>query len=131
MAYNHLTIQGNLTKDIELRQVSAGGEQIPVCTVRVAVNRKKKDSGVDYFDVELWRKEAENAAKYLAKGSSVIAEGEINLDTFKGKEGNDIPKLVLRNAHVTYLSSKGTNGQGSNGVEIPPSLGQAPDPFAD
>ena len=65
---NRVVITGNLTRDPELRSTPSGTS---VCSLRVAVNSRRKDERgqwVDkpnYFDVTVWGAQGENCAQYL------------------------------------------------------------------
>ena len=72
---NRVILVGNLTKDPELRATASG---ISVCTFTVAVNRRvSRDAqaqgarDADFFNIVVWRNQADNCAKYLAKGRKV------------------------------------------------------------
>jgi single-strand DNA-binding protein len=74
MSFNKVIIVGNLGKDPELRYTPDGNA---VCSFSLATNEKRKDKSgqfqdvTTWFKVTLWRKQAENASKYLTKGSPV------------------------------------------------------------
>ncbi|MFN9941099.1 MAG: single-stranded DNA-binding protein, partial [bacterium] len=75
---------GNLTRDIELRAVGGGGQQ--VARIGLALNRNyttqsgEKREEVTFVDFEAWGKTAEIMAKYLTKGRPVLIEGRLKLD---------------------------------------------------
>src|SRR3954465_11358043 len=75
---NRVIITGNLTRDPELRNTPSGTS---VCSLRVAVNTRRKDSSgewVDkpnFFDVTVWGGQGENCATYLQKGRPVAVDG--------------------------------------------------------
>lgn len=80
---------GRLTRDPELSRFESKGETVAVCKFTVAVDRKfakKTASGgyereTDFIPVKLFRRDAENAAKHLRKGSQVIISGgELNIN---------------------------------------------------
>src|ERR671919_780915 len=77
---NRVVITGNLTRDPELRNTSGG---TPVCSLRVAVNTRRKNAEgewVDkpnYFDVTVWGAQGENCANYLHKGRPVAVDGRL------------------------------------------------------
>ncbi|MBN8866640.1 MAG: single-stranded DNA-binding protein, partial [Solirubrobacterales bacterium] len=66
---NRVTITGNLTADPDLRSTGGG---TPVCSLRVAVNGRRKDQSgnwVDkpnYFNVVVWGAQGQNCANYLS-----------------------------------------------------------------
>ena len=62
---NRVVLVGNLTRDPELRHSPSG---TPVCSLRVAVNTRRKDETgqwtdkPNYFDITVWGKQGENCA---------------------------------------------------------------------
>ena len=83
-SYNRVVLMGNLTRDVELKYIPSG---TAVTDVGLAVNdRRKSPSGewveeTTFVDVTLWGRTAEVAGEYLGKGSSVLIEGRLKLDT--------------------------------------------------
>src|SRR3954465_7645525 len=77
---NRVVLTGNLTHDPELRSTSGG---TPVCSLRIAVNTRRKDGSgnwidkPNYFDVTVWGAQGENCAQYLAKGRPVAIDGRL------------------------------------------------------
>lgn len=93
-SYNRVILVGNLTRDPELRHIPSG---TAVCEIGLAVNDRVKrgDQWVDettFVDVTLWARTAEVAQQYLSKGSPVLIEGRLKLDTWE-KEGQKRSKL--------------------------------------
>jgi len=93
-SYNRVVLMGNLTRDPELRYIPSG---TAVSEIGLAVNDrvKKNDQWVDettFVDVTLWGRTAEVANEYLSKGSSILIEGRLKLDTWE-KEGQKRSKL--------------------------------------
>lgn len=81
---NKLTIIGNLTRDPEMRTTQTG---VNVCTFSVAVNRKGKAEGTDYFRVTCWRGLADISGKYLSKGKKVAVIGQVSIGSYKDRNG--------------------------------------------
>lgn len=73
-------IFGNLTRDPELKSLPSG---MQVCSFSIATNRVyndrdgKRQEQVDYHNIAVFGKQAENSAKYLKKGSSAYVEGRL------------------------------------------------------
>lgn len=90
MYFNRAIVIGNLTRDPELRSLPSG---IQVTSLSVATNRVWKDkNGVkqesaDYHNVVVFGRQAETAAQYLKKGSSVLAEGRMQTRSWDGADG--------------------------------------------
>lgn len=65
-----------------------------------------------FVDVTVWGKTAENAAKYLQKGRSVLVEGRLQLDTWMdSKSGQNRSKLRVVAESLQFL---GNNQQASD-----------------
>jgi single-strand DNA-binding protein len=60
----------------------------------MATNEKRRDKTGDlqdittWFRITLWNRQAENASKYLQKGSPVYIEGRLKLDEWTDRDGN-------------------------------------------
>ena len=128
---NEVRLIGNLTRDVELKRTPSGSA---VAKLGIAVNRKYKDAksgemkeDTTYVDVDVWGKQAETAAQYIGKGSSVHIEGRLKLDQWDDKEtGQKRSKLGVVGERVQFLGSKGqreqTQPQQSSG--LPPEVQQ-------
>jgi single-strand DNA-binding protein len=80
MYLNKAMIFGNLTRDPELKALPSG---MNVCTFSLATNRVYNDrdgnrqEATDYHNVVVFGKQADNCAKYLAKGNGAFVEGRL------------------------------------------------------
>jgi single-strand DNA-binding protein len=89
MYLNKAMIFGNLTRDPELKSLPSG---IQVCSFSIATNRVyndrdgKRQEHVDYHNIAVFGKQAENCAKYLTKGSSAYVEGRLQTQSWE-KDG--------------------------------------------
>jgi single-strand DNA-binding protein len=117
-SYNRVILVGNLTRDPELRYTPSG---TAVTEIGLAVNdRRKNASGewVDettFVDVTLWARQAEVANEYLNKGSSVLIEGRLKLDTWESNEGQKRSKLRVVGERMQMLGGRGEGGGGGGG----------------
>ena len=111
-SYNRVILVGNLTRDIELRHTPGG---TAVTDAGIAVNdRRKNQAGewVDettFVDVTLWGRTAEVASEYLGKGSPILVEGRLKLDTWEA-EGQKKSKLRVVCDRMQMLGSRGEGG---------------------
>lgn len=96
-------ISGRLTADPELKQ--AGSSKL--CTFCVAVNKRGKDKGAEFFQVNVWEwtKQAQPCKDYLFKGSQVSVQG-----IMVSNKNNDIKYWNLQADEVEFLSSKSDGG---------------------
>lgn len=102
---NFTVFIGRLTRDPELRYLPANGTA--VATFALAVDRKfSKEKETDFIPIVVWQKQAENCAKYLAKGSQVAIEGRLQIRPYEDKDGNrrTIAEVVANS--VQFLDSK-------------------------
>lgn len=113
---NKVILWGNLTRDIELRTVGSGGQQ--VAQIGLALNRKyttqsgEKREEVTFVDCEAWGKTAEVMAKYLTKGRPVLIEGRLKLDQWDDKDtGKKQSKLKVVVDTFHFVDSKGEKSE--------------------
>ncbi len=110
MSFNKITIMGNLGKDPELRYTPQGDA---VCNFSVAVSEKKRDKAgelqeiTNWFRVTLWRKQAENASKYLTKGSPIYIEGRLSVDEWTDRDGKTRYTLEISATDMHFVGRGG------------------------
>lgn len=106
-SFNRVTLLGNLTRDPELKRLNSGSA---VTELGLALNRTRtlengeRQDETTFVDVTVWGKTAENAAKYLQKGRSVLVEGRLQLDTWTdSKTGQNRSKLRVVAESLQFL----------------------------
>jgi single-strand DNA-binding protein len=120
---NLILIEGNLTRDAELKYTSGGS---PVCSFSIASNRSYKkgevwEKEVSYYDIETWAKLAENCAQ-LKKGSGVRVVGRLKQERWTDADGKARSKVKVVAEHVEFMP---VNSQGQNPrVSSPPAQGE-------
>lgn len=113
-SYNRVILVGNLTRDIELKYTPGG---TAVTDIGMAVNdRRKSASGewVDettFVDVTLWGRTAEVASEYLGKGSPILVEGRLKLDSWE-TDGQKRSKLRVVGERMQMLGGRDGGGGG-------------------
>jgi len=113
-SFNRVILMGNLTRDVELRYT---GSQLAVTDIGLAVNDKRKNQQgewieeVTFVDITLWGRTAEIAAEYLTKGSPVLIEGRLKLDSWE-KDGKKNYKLKVVGENMRLLGGRGGGGGG-------------------
>ena len=105
---NKVVLIGRLTKDPELRYTSSN---VAAASFTLAVNRPfANQNGVreaDFINVVIWRKQAETAKKYLAKGSLIAVEGRIQTRNYDGADGKKVYVTEVVADSFEFLESKG------------------------
>ncbi len=112
-SFNRVILVGNLTRDVDVRFTKTG---TPVTDLGLAVNDrvKRNDEWVDettFVDVTLWGRTAEIAGEYLTKGSPVLIEGRLKLDTWE-QDGQKRHKLHVVGERMQMLGGKSGGGGG-------------------
>jgi single-strand DNA-binding protein len=115
---NKVMLMGNLTRDVELRYTPKGSA---VADIGMAINRVwtndqgQRQEDTTYVDVTLWGRSAEIAQQYLSKGSGVMIEGRLHLDTWDDKtSGQKRSKLKVVGEALHLLPSGKGNAGGAN-----------------
>lgn len=108
-SFNKVILVGNLTRDPELRYTPKG---MAIAKLGIAVNRVwtsesgEKKEETTFVDVDVFGRTAENVAQYLRKGSPLLVEGRLRLDTWEDKQTNQKrSKLSVVAEVVQFLGS--------------------------
>lgn len=117
---NRVFLIGRLSRDPDLRHTTSG---MAVCQINVAVSRRAtqgRDPETDFINVVVWDKQAENVARYLAKGRQVAVEGRIQTRSYDNNEGKRtyVTEVVANN--VEFLGSASDNNRTQNVPEENP-----------
>lgn len=120
MSFNKIIIVGNLGRDPELRYTPQG---TAVCDFSMATNERKRDKSGEFqevatwFRITLWRNQAENAAKYLKKGSQVYIEGRLSIEEWTDRDGNSRQTLAVQASDMHFLGGRGEGSSMSESGE--------------
>lgn len=113
---NNVVLVGRLTKDPELQATPNG---ISYVRFTLAVNRsftnQQGQREADFIQCVVWRKQAENVARFLKKGSLIGVEGRIETGRYEqGGETRYTTNVVCDS--VQFLEPRSANqGQQSGG----------------
>lgn len=101
---NLIMIIGNLTKKPEMIE----GQNFAKMIVAVNDTYTKKDGtrDVNYFNVLVWNKLAENCCKYLDKGGKVAVVGKTRNHNYEAKDGTIKFVSEVIASEVEFLSNK-------------------------
>lgn len=115
---NRVELVGRLTRDPELRHTPNGAA---TCNLTVAINRLPDRDGnvtADFIPVVTWNRQAENVAKFLAKGRLVAVEGRIQTRNYEDKDGKRVYVTEVVASNVQFLESRNSSSNNnSNGFD--------------
>ena len=128
MAINSVTLVGRAGRDPEVRYFESG---TVVANLTMAVNRRNRNDEPDWFNLEIWGKQAQVAADYVKKGSLIGITGSFKMDSWKDRNtGEDRNKPVVRVDRLELLGSKrdseNSNFQSNNSFNQQPSNDEIP-----
>ena len=142
---NRVILIGRLARDPEMRTTPSG---VSMTRFTVAVSRPlsqaNREAGnqaqTDFISCVAWRRQAENIAKYCAKGSQVAVEGRIQTGQYDGADGQRHYTTDVYADNVTFLGSRTSSTNSSsndysqpmpNYEETKPTTDVSTDPFKD
>ncbi|WP_353854122.1 single-stranded DNA-binding protein SsbA [Bacillus sp. Bos-x628] len=112
---NRVVLVGRLTKDPELRYTPNGAA---VTTFTLAVNRtftnQSGEREADFINCVTWRRQAENVANFLKKGSLAGVDGRLQTRNYENQQGQRVFVTEVQAESVQFLEPK-SGGAGSGG----------------
>lgn len=114
MAINNIVLQGNITKDLELR--TAGTTSVlnfTVASQRDFVDKQTGQRESDFINCVAFGKTAEIIAQYFSKGSEIIVTGRMQSGSYEKQDGQRVytTDLIVNNFSFTR---NGSNNQVAN-----------------
>lgn len=124
---NHVVLIGRLTQDLGSDERSFGyvGNGQARANVSIAVNRSKKNGDqwvdeVNFFNVTIWGKTAENLKPYLTKGKQICVEGHLKQDRWE-KDGQKQSRVSIVADSVQLLGGRNDGSSASSSSASQPS----------
>ncbi|WP_395761061.1 single-stranded DNA-binding protein [Bacillus sp. 3G2] len=109
---NRVILVGRLTKDPDLRYTPNG---VAVATFTLAVNRafanQQGEREADFINCVIWRKQAENVANYLKKGSLAGVDGRLQTRNYDGQDGKRVYVTEVLAESVQFLEPRNGGGE--------------------
>src|SRR5690625_121084 len=122
---NRVVLVGRLTRDPDLRYTPNG---VAVANFTLAVNRpfsnQQGNRDADFINCVVWRRQAENLANFMKKGSQVGVDGRLQTRTFEGQDGKTVFVTEVVADSVQFLESKGTSQSRGGGQDSSPGFQQ-------
>ncbi|MGL5380115.1 single-stranded DNA-binding protein [Clostridium sp.] len=121
---NLIILSGRITKDSELSFIPNSGVAKLVFDLAVDRNyqKDKNNKKVDFIRCEMLGKGGESLCQYLTKGKAIVVNGELNIDNYKDKEGNNksFTKVLVNRVEFQQgsVGDKKTDANEFTNVEI-------------
>ena len=103
---NSTVVVGRAGQDAEIKYFESGKIRT---TFSLAVNRwdsKTKSEVTDWFNIDVWDKQAEFAGEYIKKGRLVVVDGRIQSNQWKDASGEERERYLIVANNVRLLGSK-------------------------
>jgi single-strand DNA-binding protein len=115
---NSITLIGRAGRDPEVRYFESG-TMVANLTLAVSTGR---DSEPEWFNLEVWGKQAQVAGDYVRKGKQIAVIGSIKTEKWTDKtSGEERRKMVVRVDRLELLGSKqdDNSGNSASDKEVP------------
>ena len=112
------TLSGNLTRDVELKQLPSGAE---VARLRVASSARRRNGEewvekTNYFTVEVYGAQARACAQYLARGSRVLVDAEPDWREWTDQQQHKREAVTFRARQVLFEGSPRATASDNDGA---------------
>ncbi|GER67320.1 single-stranded DNA-binding protein [Weizmannia acidilactici] len=112
---NRVVLVGRLTRDPDLRYTPSG---VAVATFTLAVNRtftnQQGEREADFINCVVWRKQAENVANYLKKGSLAGVDGRLQTRNYEAQDGRRVYVTEVVADSVQFLEPRSVSQERSS-----------------
>lgn len=105
----HITIEGNVTGDVQVRDVQIGQNTVQVASFSIAANTTKNEQGEwvekgsAFFRCSAWRGLGVAAANNLRKGTPVVISGTLEFGGYTSKDsGERVDTLEIQVDAIGY-----------------------------
>ena len=103
---NTVTVIGRAGQDAEIKYFESGKVKT---SFSLAVNRwdaKTKEEVTDWYNIEVWDKQAEFAGEYIKRGRQVAVDGRISVSKWNDQSGETRERYLVVANNVRLLGSK-------------------------
>jgi single-strand DNA-binding protein len=111
---NTVILIGRLGQDPELKYFESGSVKVRF-TLAVDRSMSKENRQTDWFNIELWGKQAEVAGEWLRKGKLVSVSGQMEVQRWNDQTGNPREMPVIRASDFRMLGSAKDNATAGGG----------------
>ena len=103
---NTVTLVGRTGQDPEVKYYESGKVRT---TFSLAVNRwdaASKSEVTDWYNIEVWDKQAETAGEYIKKGRLLAIDGRLRFNKWTSPDGENHERPVIRATNFRLLGGR-------------------------
>ena len=108
---NSVVIVGRAGQDAEIRYFESGKIKTSFSLAANRWDSKTKEEVTDWFNDDVWDKQAEFAGEYLKKGRLVAVDGRIAVNKWKDVSGEEKERYLIIANSIKLLGSKKDEAQ--------------------
>lgn len=104
---NHITLQGRLTRDVELRRTNSG-TAVASFTLAVEEDYSQQDGkrGCNFINCVAWKGAGEFAEKWFHKGDMMLLSGRLTVRSYEDKNGNKRTAAEVVAGNIYFCGGK-------------------------
>ena len=103
---NTATIVGRAGQDAEIKYFESGKVKTSFSLAVDKWDSKTKENVTDWFNIEVWDKQAEFAGEYIKKGRLVAVDGRISVSKWTDQSGDERERFLVVANNVRLLGSR-------------------------
>ena len=112
---NSVTIVGRLGQDPEIKYFESGSVKARFSLAVDKAGASKENRMTDWFNIEVWGRQAEFVGEWVKKGTLVTVVGQLEVSRYNDQAGNPREWLLIRANDVRFAGSKKDSAQGGGG----------------
>lgn len=103
---NSVVIVGRAGQDADIKYFESGKVKTSFSLAVGRWDSKTKAEVTDWFNVDVWDKQAEFAGEYVKKGRMVAVDGRISTNRWKDASGEEKERFLIVANNIRLLGSK-------------------------
>lgn len=120
---NKIILQGNLTKDPELRYTA---KNTPVCSFTLAVNDDFGREKSCFANCVAWSKSGEFVSQHFHKGDQMLVEGRLDQRSYTDKDGTKRTAYEVIADKIQFCGKRSSEAKEAKLTEISEADGELP-----
>lgn len=111
---NSVVIVGRLGQDPEIKYFESGSCKAKF-SMAVDRNLSRDNKITDWFNIEVWGKQAEFVSEWVKKGAMVAVQGTVEMNRWTDQQGVEREFFTIKASDIRFVGSKRDNQQAASG----------------